>query len=150
MVVLGVHELIFGVLVLLFSTASGIALLAFVHGGFPAGVVNYLTRRENNTLRRNELPPKCAVTTALLIPLRVTANGKQDLMEKVPEMDTHEWVRETSDAPEERRARERLRKKIEGTLKKVVGNKAVDRKLMIKPFADPNDIHKCMTRCFAK
>ena len=51
------------------------ALLAFVHGGFPAGVVNYLTRRKNETLRRNELPPKCAATTALLILLRVTGNG---------------------------------------------------------------------------
>ena len=47
----------------------------FVHGGFPAGVVNYLTRRNNETLRRNELPPKCAATTALLILLRVTGNG---------------------------------------------------------------------------
>ena len=68
-------ELIFGVSFLLFSTDSSLALLAFVHGGLPAGVVNYLTRRNNETLRRNELPPKCAATTALLILLRVTGNG---------------------------------------------------------------------------
>ena len=83
------------------------------------------------------MPPKCDVTTALLILLKVTGHGKQDLAEQVFAIDTYEWCSSYADAP---------RCKVTSTLGKVWGNKGVDRAKMLKSGADPVDIKRCLTR----
>ena len=67
------------------------ARLAFTHGCFSPAILDYLTRRDNSSVEKNEVPPKCDVTTALLILLEVTGRGKQDLVEQVLDIDTYEW-----------------------------------------------------------
>ena len=83
------------------------------------------------------MPPKCDVTTALLILLKVTGHGKQDLAEQVFAIDTYDWCSSDADA---------LRYKITSTLGKVWGNKGVDRMRMLKSGADPEDTKRCLTR----
>ena len=122
---------------LLFRTESALVRLAFTHGSFSSPIVDYLTRRHNSSLKKNEVPPKCDVTTALLILLKVTGHGKQDLAEQVFAIDTYEWCSSDADA---------LRYKITSTLGKVWGNKGVDRAKMLKSGADPVDIKRCLTR----
>ena len=99
--------------------------------------MDYLTRRHNSSVKKNEMPPKCDVTTALLILLKVTGHGKQDLTEQVLATDTYDWCSSGADA---------LRYKITGTLGKVWGDKGVDRKGMLKSGADSEDIKRCLTR----
>ena len=83
------------------------------------------------------MPPKCDVTTALLILLKVTGHGKQDLAEQVLAIDTYDWCSSGADA---------LRYKITSTLGKVWGDKGVDRMRMLKSGADPEDTKRCLTR----
>ena len=99
--------------------------------------MDYLTRRHNSSLKKNEVPPKCDVTTALLILLKVTGHGKQDLAEQVFAIDTYEWCSSGADA---------LRYKITSTLGKVSGKEGVDRKRMLLSGADSEDIKRCLTR----
>ena len=123
--------------VLPFRTESGMARLAFTHGCFSPAILDYLTRRDNSSVEKNEVPPKCDVTTALLILLKATGHGKQDLVEQVFAIDTYEWCSSDADA---------LRYKITSTLGKVWGNKGVDRMRMLKSGADPEDTKRCLTR----
>ena len=133
--------------VLPFRTESGIVRLAFTHGGFSPVILDYLTRRENSSVEKNEVPPKCDVTTALLILLEVTGRGKQDLVEQVLDIDTYEWCSRYADDFEHlRMAKKLLHYKITSTLGKVWGNKGVDRAKMLKSGADPVDIKRCLTR----
>ena len=111
--------------------------LAFSHGSFSSPIVDYLTRRHNSSVKKNEMPPKCDVTTGLLILLKVTGHGKQDLAEQVFAIDTYEWCSSDADA---------LRYKITSTLGKVWGKEGVDRKRMLLSGADSEDIKRCLTR----
>ena len=122
---------------LLFRTESGIARLAFAHGCFSKTIVDYLTRCHNSSVKKNEMPPKCDVTTALLILLKVTGHGKQDLAEQVLAIDTYDWCSNGADG---------LRYKIMSTLGKVWGKEGVDRKRMLLSGADSEDIKRCLTR----
>ena len=131
---------------LLFRTESGIARLAFAHGCFSKTIVDYLTRCHNSSVKKNEVPPKCDVTTALLILLKVTGRGKQDLVEQVLDIDTYEWCSCDADDCEHLRMTKGLQYKITSTLGKVWGNKGVDRAKMLKSGADPVDIKRCLTR----
>ena len=101
--------------------------LAFAHCCFSSTIVDYLTRRHNSLVKKDEMPPKCDVTTALLILLKVTGHGKQDLAEQVLAIDTHEWCSNGADA---------LRLAITRTLGKVWGKEGVDRKRMLLSGAD--------------
>ena len=123
--------------VLPFRTESGIVRLAFTHGGFSPVILDYLTRRDNSSVEKNEVPPKCDVTTALLILLKATGHGKQDLVEQVFAIDTYDWCSSGADA---------LRYKITSTLGKVSGKEGVDRKRMLLSGADSEDIKRCLTR----
>ena len=131
---------------LLFRTESALVRLAFTHGSFSSPIVDYLTRRHNSSLKKNEVPPKCDVTTALLILLKVTGRGKQDLVEQVLDIDTYEWCSCDADDCEHLRMTKGLQYKITSTLGKVWGNKGVDRAKMLKSGADPVDIKRCLTR----
>ena len=122
---------------LLFRTECGIARLAFAHGCFSSTILDYLTRRHNSSVKKNEVSPKCDVTTTLLIFLKVTGHGKQDLVEQVFAIDTYEWC--SSDADARRLA-------IMRTLGNVSGKEGVDRKRMLKSGADSVDIKMCLTR----
>ena len=123
------------------------ARLAFTHGCFSPAILDYLTRRDNSSVEKNEVPPKCDVTTALLILLEVTGRGKQDLVEQVLDIDTYEWCSRYADDFEHlRMAKKLLHYKITSTLGKVWGNKGVDRMRMLKSGADPEDTKRCLTR----
>ena len=108
--------------------------------------MDYLTRRHNSSLKKNEVPPKCDVTTALLILLKVTGRGKQDLVEQVLDIDTYEWCSCDADDSEHLRMTKGLLYKITSTLGKVSGKEGVDRKRMLLSGADSEDIKRCLTR----
>ena len=131
---------------LLFRTESALVRLAFTHGSFSSPIVDYLTRRHNSSLKKNEVPPKCDVTTALLILLKVTGRGKQDLVEQVLDIDTYEWCSCDADDSEHLRMTKGLLYKITSTLGKVSGKEGVDRKRMLLSGADSKDTKRCLTR----
>ena len=130
----------------LFRTESALVRLAFTHGSFSSPIVDYLTRRHNSSLKKNEVPPKCDVTTALLILLKVTGRGKQDLVEQVLDIDTYEWCSCDADDSEHLRMTKGLLYKITSTLGKVSGKEGADRKRMLLSGADSKDTKRCLTR----
>ena len=93
-----------------------------------------------------KVPPKCDVTTALLILLKVTGRGKQDLVEQVLDIDTYEWCSCDADDCEHLRMTKGLLYKITSTLGKVSGKEGVDRKRMLLSGADSKDTKRCLTR----
>ena len=131
---------------LLLRTESGIARLAFAHGCFSKTIVDYLTRCHNSSVKKNEVPPKCDITTALLILLKVTGRWKQDLVEQVLDIDTYEWCSCDADDSEHLRMTKGLLYKITSTLGKVSGKEGADRKRMLLSGADSEDIKRCLTR----
>jgi hypothetical protein len=99
----------------------------------------YLKRRNNNTAADTEVPPKCPVTTGLLIALLYTGHGKDDLVERVIEIDTHPWLDVPNMCTEEEGAsalkiiRSVLLKNIKATLSKAANVHGKDgRKLLYK------------------
>ena len=97
-------------------------------------------------MKKNEVPLKCDVTTALLILLKVTGRGKQDLVQQVLDIDTYEWCSCDADDSEHLRMTKGLLYKITSTLGKVSGKEGVDRKRMLLSGADSEDIKRCLTR----
>ena len=127
------------------------ARLAFTHGCFSPAILDYLTRRDNSSVEKNEVPPKCDVRTALLILLKATSRGKQDLVvdlvEQVLDIDTYEWCSSDADDFEHlRMTKKLLHYKITSTLGKVWGKEGADRKRMLLSGADSVDIKRCLTR----
>jgi hypothetical protein len=114
-------------------------------------VSGYLERRHLNIAMQTEIPPQCAVTTGLLIALHHTAHGKNDVLDRVIEMDEHPWmsVPTCSSGEEEAAAMKRHRGilcgRITDTLSKVVGSQAKDRARMLMSNK-PEDISRCLNR----
>jgi len=84
-------------------SAAGVPLLVAMYVDLHPDVSGYLERRHLNTATHTELPPQCAVTTGLLIALHHTAHGKNDVLDRVIEMDVFPWmsVPECSSSEEE-------------------------------------------------
>ena len=57
-----------------YSSVSGVAILACLHCTFHPAVKDYLMRRYDN-VAKTEVPPTCSVATGLLVALHYSANG---------------------------------------------------------------------------
>jgi hypothetical protein len=94
---------------------------------------------------QTELPPQCAVTTGLLIALHHTAHGKNDVLDRVIEMDIFPWmsVPECLSSEKEAASMKRRRKSLQSrfieTLGKVVGDRAKDRAKLVWCGSNPAD-----------
>jgi hypothetical protein len=94
---------------------------------FDADVQGFINRRHFNSCMHTEVAPPCPVTTGLLIALHHTAHGKDDLVDRVMEMDNTRHPFSSSDENQRgqvsalQRFRLDLKKKICATLCKVTG-----------------------------
>ena len=125
------------------------ALLAYTHCNFHPEVEDYLMKRHRNVAELEE-PPACRVTTGLLVALHYTAHGKNDVLDCVIEMDTHQWITVPDMASEEeqaaavKRCRSTLHSRIKDRLEKVIGSGGKDRKQMALKDSDPADTSNCL------
>jgi hypothetical protein len=62
------------------------------HCDFNPDVRSYLERLHSKMEILNEMPPSCPVTTGLLIAFHSIAHGKNDVVDRVIEMDTFKWI----------------------------------------------------------
>ena len=131
------------------SSVSGMPILACLHCTFHPEVKDYLMRRYDN-VAKTEVPPTCSVTTGLLVALHYTANGKNDVLDCVIDMDTHQWITVPDMASEEeqaaavKRCRSTLHSRIKERLEKVIGSGGKDREKMAQKDADPADTSNCL------
>jgi hypothetical protein len=122
-----------------------------MYGELHPDVIGFLERRHLNAAMQTEIPPKCAVTTGLLIALHHTAHGKNDVLDRVIEMDDHPWVSVPVDLSKEEqeamrnRCRVSLRNRIRFILGKFVGPNAKDRSKLAKAGgSELADIRRCL------
>ena len=110
----------------------------------------YLERRHLNTAMQTEVPPQCAVTIGLLIALHHTAHGKNDVLDRVIEIDNHQWISDPTGLSKEdqeamvKRCKKALYNRIVNILGKFTGPKGKERSRMLNPGQEPVDISRCL------
>jgi hypothetical protein len=72
--------------------AAGVPLLIALFGDIHPDVNEFIQRRHLSAGIQVEIPPQCAVTTGLLLALHHTSHGKNDVLDRVIEMDDHPWM----------------------------------------------------------
>jgi hypothetical protein len=81
--------------------AAGVPFLVALYVDLHPDVSGFLERRHLNTVALTEVPPQCAVTTGLLVALHHTAHGKNDVLDRVIQMDDHPWISVPADLSKE-------------------------------------------------
>jgi hypothetical protein len=130
--------------------AAGVPFLVALYVDLHPDVSGFLERRHLNTVALTEVPPQCAVTTGLLVALHHTAHGKNDVLDRVIQMDDHPWISVPADLSKEdqqvlvKKRRKALSDRIDNFLSKLTGPKAKDRPRMVLAGSEPTDISRCL------
>jgi hypothetical protein len=131
-------------------TAAGIPLLLALYGDVHPDVGGFLERRHLNTVMQTEIPPQCAVTTGLLVALHHTAHGKNDVLDRVLEMDDHQWIKVPPNSSKEeqeaiiQKSKKFLSDRIRYILSKLTGANAKDRGRLVQRGQEIADISRCV------